>query len=630
FQIQLTGNINLVASDFVYNNSQVNHLFTEFDDEINLNSININRYNITYIYNALAGNDIVTLPDSYTRAALLNYDPTQVFHGGDGEDTILGGSLDDIISGDDGIDALAGGLGSDTYIVDLIQTGTTASTYRVALQDTITETSVAGSGNDTVKLRGSFDHLNATTLALGTNLENLDASETGVTKLNLIGNALANTLTGNDADNIIDGGAGNDYLVGGKGSDTLYGDAGDDTLRSGDGLGIDYAYLDILHGGEGNDIYIISGYEGEYRPSKVIETLSVAAGGGIDTVFTNYAYVLPQYVENLTFDNQVRTAGFTLRGVGNELNNILQGDINSNLLIGGAGDDIIDGGIVTSLSGGGSQEDYLYGGLGNDKLYGQDGMDVYYINGSVEHQVAEIFDNSPINTSSAANLLYFNSSIENDTLRLFSGDTGVTHIYIQKMLFNLEQVDGIKRLVDYAISDASSLNVDASAITNKVEIFGNRGDNVLISSSFNDLINGYSGNDTIIGGAGSDSLYGGLGADTFKWNLHDNGLTKDLSKATDTVFDFELAEGDKLNFKDLLIGETKDNILQYLDIVTTQFGETQIRISSQGGFTAGNYNSANEDGHVILFNTDIFRDSSTSTEAALIQHMINNQSLLID
>ncbi|MFQ6403878.1 calcium-binding protein, partial [Methylophilus sp. 'Pure River'] len=153
--------------------------------------------------------------------------------------TITGNAGNNILDGADGVDKLIGGNGDDTYIVDLVRTGTAPANYKVALQDTITETAVAGSGTDTVILRGSFtEPTTFTTLTIGANLENLDASLTGSTKLNLTGNALNNTLIGNDANNILDGGAGNDILIGGKGSDTLKGGLGSDVFKWGaDDLG---------------------------------------------------------------------------------------------------------------------------------------------------------------------------------------------------------------------------------------------------------------------------------------------------------------------------------------------------------------------------------------------------------
>ena len=97
------------------------------------------------------------------------------------------------------------------------------------LEDKIKE--VAGGGTDTLELRGHAALSKASTLTLATNLEKLDASETGNTWLNLKGNALDNILTGNDAANILTGGAGNDTLIGGDGADLLIGGKGTDTYN---------------------------------------------------------------------------------------------------------------------------------------------------------------------------------------------------------------------------------------------------------------------------------------------------------------------------------------------------------------------------------------------------------------
>ncbi|HSH86570.1 MAG: calcium-binding protein, partial [Methylophilus sp.] len=67
--------------------------------------------------------------------------------------TITGNAGSNVLDGGDGADKLIGGNGDDTYIIDLTRSGTTAANFKVALQDTITETAVAGSGTDTVQLR---------------------------------------------------------------------------------------------------------------------------------------------------------------------------------------------------------------------------------------------------------------------------------------------------------------------------------------------------------------------------------------------------------------------------------------------------------------------------------------------
>lgn len=133
---------------------------------------------------------------------------------------IIGNTGNNILDGGLGKDKLKGGDGDDTYIVDLTATG--------KLQDTIIE--VAANGNDTLQLRGEVVLDTARTLKLAPNLENLDASATGTTKLNLTGNAWDNHLTGNDADNILNGGKGDDTLDGGAGNDTLTGGNDDDNF----------------------------------------------------------------------------------------------------------------------------------------------------------------------------------------------------------------------------------------------------------------------------------------------------------------------------------------------------------------------------------------------------------------
>ena len=155
--------------------------------------------------------------------------------------TITGNSGNNSLDGGGGVDILIGGAGDDTYTVDVIVSGTTAK-----LQDTVTE--ALNQGNDTIILRtaGDLGLAVASTLVLGANIENMDASQTGSNKLNLTGNTLNNNLTGNDADNVIKGIAGNNILDGGAGNDSLVGGTGADRLIGGVGA-------DTLIGGTGND-----------------------------------------------------------------------------------------------------------------------------------------------------------------------------------------------------------------------------------------------------------------------------------------------------------------------------------------------------------------------------------------
>lgn len=179
------------------------------------------------IVGSAGGVDLVKSSVSFTLGSNLE---NLTLTGGDIDGTgnssiniVLGSGGDNTLDGAGGIDKLAGGLGNDTFIVDLILSGSTAK-----LQDTVSEAS--GGGTDTLILRGDVSLATATTLTLGSNLENYDISLTNNTLLNITGNALNNHLIGNAAANTLNGGSGSDTLDGGDGLDRLIGGLGADTF----------------------------------------------------------------------------------------------------------------------------------------------------------------------------------------------------------------------------------------------------------------------------------------------------------------------------------------------------------------------------------------------------------------
>ena len=128
-------------------------------------------------------------------------------------ENLIGGSGDDVLTGDAGANVLAGMLGNDTYVI--------------GAGDMIVE--AAGEGTDTV--RASIDY------TLAANLENLVLI--GTANLSGTGNGLANTLTGNVGHNLLDGGAGADTMVGGLGDDTYVVGSVADLVVEEMGAGID-------------------------------------------------------------------------------------------------------------------------------------------------------------------------------------------------------------------------------------------------------------------------------------------------------------------------------------------------------------------------------------------------------
>jgi Ca2+-binding RTX toxin-like protein len=173
----------------------------------------VDHLGVSVIENAASGNDTVkTSLDNYfldanvENLALLG--SSGLTATGNGLlNSITGTTGDDVLDGAGGADKMAGGFGSDTYFVDVAT-------------DVITESGVAGSGNDSVIS-------SAVSYTLGLNVENLTLTGAAVRGT---GNASANVMTGDDLANTLNGGSGNDTLEGGLLADTLIGGLGADTF----------------------------------------------------------------------------------------------------------------------------------------------------------------------------------------------------------------------------------------------------------------------------------------------------------------------------------------------------------------------------------------------------------------
>ncbi|MTD22387.1 type I secretion C-terminal target domain-containing protein, partial [Pseudomonas sp. CCM 7891] len=104
-------------------------------------------------------------------------------------------------------------------------------------------------------------------------------------------------------------------------------------------------------------------------------------------------------------------------------------------------------------------------------------------------------------------------------------------------------------------------------------LFGQGGSDYLDGGKGNDILLGGTGNDTLIGGQGNDTLIGGSGADTFIWKSGDTG--------NDVIKDFKASEGDRIDLRDLLKGETDSTIDNFLKLTTVD-NVTTLQISSEG------------------------------------------------
>ncbi|PKF76312.1 hypothetical protein CW749_27690, partial [Vibrio sp. vnigr-6D03] len=90
-------------------------------------------------------------------------------------------------------------------------------------------------------------------------------------------------------------------------------------------------------------------------------------------------------------------------------------------------------------------------------------------------------------------------------------------------------------------------------------LHGNEGDDIIFGQGGNDYLYGGHDNDTLIGGLGSDILTGGDDADVFKW------VNSDLDGSTDSITDFHINEGDKLDLSDLFTDLSENEVSSMLE-----------------------------------------------------------------
>jgi Ca2+-binding RTX toxin-like protein len=296
---------------------------------------------------------------------------TDRIYGNGGNDELTGGAGDDVLDGGDGNDYLEGGAGAD-----LAQGGYGDD---IAVVDNVEDgfAELVGHGEDQVWT--SVDYV------LGSNVERgLVIGEEG------------RTLTGNELDNHLSGGAGDDVIVGGAGGDTLVADGGTDTLRG--GLGDDWYQLDdagvvievagegtdsvltalatyaltahvehgyrvgdsdgaltgnaldnhlgggagndTLDGGAGEDWLIGGAGDDMYLLGDSSDTIIEEADSGLDDVRSSVSWELGDNLEMLTL-----LGSDDLAGVGNTLDNVINGNSGANYLDGAAGADVLAGGL---------------------------------------------------------------------------------------------------------------------------------------------------------------------------------------------------------------------------------------------------------------------------------------------
>lgn len=211
------------------------------------NTLLFNGQTISEISNLTAGNGDDTVTGNDLGNVIYGGDGNDTISGGGGTNTLYGQAGNDTLTSDGGVnDQLIGGIGDDTYIIK-------SASAAIVEQP--------GEGTDTAQI-----HVNNYTVAANVEIANLESGVTGVT-----GNDTGMTINASsDTGATITGGNASDTLNGGDQADTLSGGSGNDTLRGGKGD-------DVLTGGPGDDTFAFARGDGN-------DTVHASSTDGSDTV----------------------------------------------------------------------------------------------------------------------------------------------------------------------------------------------------------------------------------------------------------------------------------------------------------------------------------------------------------
>jgi serralysin len=507
---------------------------------------------------------------SYTLAAALE----NLTGLGNVNQTLTGNSSDNVIDGGLGADAMTGGAGNDTYVVD-------------NAGDTVTE--LAGGGTDEIRTS-----LATYTLAALANLENLTGT-----------NAAGQTLTGNGSANVIKGAAGNDVIDGGTGADTMAGGAGNDLYfvdNAGDVVvelpgaaeGVDevrtglaaYSILttavenltatsnvnhdfrgnsgaNVITGGTGNDllrlydggndtVFAGDGLDNIFFGATLSAADVVNGGGGVDTLVIqgNYAGGLTLSANVTQIENISILAGSNTNFGESGLNRYdyvlttndanfaagVQARINGAALL--ADEDFtFNGSAETNAS------FVVYGGKGVDTLMGGFGNDIFIyaeerfapgdtVNGGPGGYDGIFFRGNYTIDFNAPGYFGLMTGIENMTLtsitdeRYARGGDPAGFDYNIKLADN-QLLAGVELTVSGALLQSyETMIVDGSLETDGTFRF--------FAGKANDTLKGGAKTDLLLGNLGADILSGGGGADTFRYDS-----TADSNAASrDQILDF--------------------------------------------------------------------------------------------
>lgn len=403
---------------------------------------------------------------------------------------LVGGDGDDRLTGNGGDDVLKGGAGVDTYrfnkddgtdiIID------TDGLSRIELNGVTAEQVYWHNGylyHGTEGARIAIEVSQIGELVIG-NVSYVGQAIADVVRIilgtvgsdSLVGSNDADRMSGIDGDDTLSGLGGKDSVYGGLGSDVLRGGAGDDLLDGGAGS-------DALYGDDDNDI--------------------ILGGAGSDALYGGAA--------NDQLD-------------GGADNDALYGDAGDDVLVGGSGDDSLSGGIGADVLDGGAGNDTLYGGTG---AAAGGGDDIFrFSRGSGQDTIYESVSDIDQDKIQMVGL-----SEQNLAFGIVGNDLVISIIGSEDRLTVSRFFESNARTIE-TIELAGGVSLSKSDVFSRVltNYVGGAGNDNLVGRSLNNRLEGNEGNDTLtggsgynlfIGGRGNDRMLGGASKDTYVFNAGD-------------------------------------------------------------------------------------------------------------
>jgi len=519
-------------------------------------------------------------------------------------ENVIGGTGNDVISGDGLANSIWGGLGNDTiasgggadYLdggagsnkvdfsslsaaLTIALNGSTASnfsssTYTGTLLNFSAVT--GGSGNDVFSGSSANESFDG---GLGTDTIDYSAQTSSIS-VNLSAGSATGTGIGTDTLTNIEvvlGGSGADVLRGGLASDSLYGGAGNDTLFSGTGN-------DLLDGGLGQDVV-------DYRANGGTETIDLlhgtAVGSAIGTdTLANIEVILAGTgadtfiggVANVTLDGGTGTdvidysqeSGAVTVNLGGSSGVVLGTTdtlLNIEVVVGSNQDDTLIGGLASDSLYGGAGNDTLIGGTGNDLLDGGAGQDILDYSAQTSGLTVVLRGASAgsavglgIGTDSLYNIEVVLGGAGNDTFIGSSANETLDGGAGTDTLDYSFQASAV--LVDLLDGSAAGGGVGTDILSNFEIVVGSTQNDTLIANDSGNSLYGGSGNDTLVGGAGNDVLDGGAGTDVLSYQSHTDNLTIVLKGSTiGTATGASIGTDSLYNFEVVLAGSGNDTVI---------------------------------------------------------------------